>query len=59
MKELPAELEKKWKNQHFEDAEAAFKKVASEGQSTTGPSFFQKAKDLPLTVLQAQKPNAE
>ncbi len=55
MKELPAELEKKWKVQHFNDAEAAFKRVAIEGQAAAGPSFFQKGKDIPLTVLQAKK----
>ena len=55
MKELPAELEKRWKVQHFNDAEAAFKRVAIEGQAAAGPSFFQKSKDIPLTVLQAKK----
>jgi zeaxanthin epoxidase len=55
MKQLPAELEKKWKVQHFNDAEAAFKRVAAEGQVSAGPSFFQKAKDTPLTVMQAKK----
>lgn len=55
MKELPAELEKKWKVQHFNDAEAAFKRVAMEGQAVAGPSFFQKGKDVPLTVLQAKR----
>jgi hypothetical protein len=55
MKDLPAELEKRWKVQHFNDAEAAFKRVEIEGQAAAGPSFFQKGKDVPLTVLQAKK----
>lgn len=55
MKELPAELEKRWKAQHFKDSEAAFEKVEREGQAAAGPSFFEKGKDTPLTVMQARK----
>ena len=43
MGDLPKKLEAKWKIQHEKDAEAAFAKVASEGQKSAGPSFFRKA----------------
>ena len=43
MGDLPAALEKKWKEQHEKDAEAAFELVAKEGQKSAGPSFFKKA----------------
>mmetsp|Transcript_24950 Transcript_24950/g.36622 ORF Transcript_24950/g.36622 Transcript_24950/m.36622 type:complete len:582 (+) Transcript_24950:89-1834(+) len=43
MGDLPSELEKKWKVEHFKTAEEAFERVAVEGQSVAGASFFQKA----------------
>lgn len=43
MGDLPKKLEAKWKIQHEKDAEAAFAKVASDGQKSSGPSFFSKA----------------
>jgi zeaxanthin epoxidase len=52
IKETAAALEAKWREQHFKDSEAAFARVAVEGQKVTMPSFFQREKDL---VLQAQK----
>lgn len=54
MKDLPEELAKKWKVEHFEQAEAAFERVSVEGQSAAAPSFFQKS-ELPVTALQAKK----
>jgi len=43
MKEIPKRLEEKWRETHVESSEAAFEKVEKEGQTTSGPSFFQKA----------------
>lgn len=54
IKEIAAELEEKWKAKHREEAEDAFALVKEEGQTISGPSFFQKA-ELPETVLAAKK----
>ena len=63
MPEIAADLEAKWKKTHFKDAESAFDRVAVEGQSAAGPSFFKKAEisspvfstsDAPATVLSAK-----
>jgi len=43
MGELPAKLEEKWRVEHEISSEKVFERVAREGQTTTGPSFFQKA----------------
>jgi len=43
MKTLPSELEKKWREAHFNSSEEAFELVEREGRSTTAaatPSFF-------------------
>ena len=40
MGDLPAQLEAEWKQRHKVSAEAAFEKVAVDGQGTVGPSFF-------------------
>jgi len=42
---VPKALETKWKEKHRKGAEAAFDRVAKEGQSVGGPSFFEKAKE--------------
>lgn len=67
MKELAAVLEERWKANHFKTAEEAFERVAVEGQSAAGPSFFKKAdiptpvpktgskEKIPATVLAAKK----
>lgn len=67
MKELAAALEAKWKTNHFKTAEEAFERVAVDGQSAAGPSFFKKAEvptpmlktsrkeKVPATVLSAKK----
>ena len=68
MRETAAELEKKWKEVHYESSEENFKLVEKEGQSVAMPSFFKKAeiaapeikiKDAPATVLQAKKDDTE
>jgi len=43
MGDLPKRLEEAWRARHREDAEAAFERVAREGQKVGGPSFFAKA----------------
>lgn len=43
MNEIPAELEAKWREEHYNTAEEAFARVAEEGQQLSMPSFFQKA----------------
>lgn len=50
MGDLPAALEEKWKKSHKEGAEAAFVRVAEEGQEVGKPSFFKIAE----TVLAAK-----
>jgi len=61
MKDIPDKLESKWRTEHYKSAEAAFARVASEGQAAAGPSFFEKAKADPVpsdrvaTVLKATK----
>ena len=42
---LPEELEAEWRKTHFESSEAAFKKVAEEGQAKAGPSFFKNSEE--------------
>jgi len=54
IREIAADLEKKWKAKHVEEAEDAFALVREEGQQISGPSFFQKA-ETPQTVLAAKK----
>ena len=54
MKDLPAELEARWKEDHVRKAEVAFARAATEGQTASAPSFFQKA-DMPLTAMSAKK----
>lgn len=51
MNELPKLLEERWRKTHEETAEIAFERVAKEGQSTAGPSFFQKATTEEATVV--------
>jgi len=43
MKEIAADLEEKWRTKHFEASEEVFARVATEGQTASGPSFFKKA----------------
>ena len=43
IKEIAADLELKWRTEHFKTSEDAFARVAAEGQSVAGPSFFKKA----------------
>mmetsp|Transcript_7850 Transcript_7850/g.10759 ORF Transcript_7850/g.10759 Transcript_7850/m.10759 type:complete len:606 (-) Transcript_7850:126-1943(-) len=45
MENIPSELETRWKTKHFESAEKEFARVAVEGQSSAGPSFFKKAEE--------------
>ena len=45
MGDLPKQLEAKWKERHRVGAEAAFAKVAEEGQAVGAPSFFAKVAD--------------
>ena len=45
MGDLPKQLEAKWKELHRVGAEAAFAKVAEEGQAVGAPSFFAKVAD--------------
>lgn len=57
---IPAALEAKWRDSHFETSEAAFDKVEKEGRAeSSGPSFFQSggeaAAEQPVTVMSAQK----
>ena len=40
MGDLPKQLEATWRERHRKAAEAAFAKVAEEGQSEAAPSFF-------------------
>lgn len=64
IKEIAADLETKWRTKHFKTSEDAFARVAAEGQSVAGPSFFKKAEIIspmpskstdkkPATVLAA------
>ena len=57
MNDVPALLEAKWKETHFESSEKAFERVAKDGQIESGPSFFQKSaiSEKPATVLTSQK----
>jgi zeaxanthin epoxidase len=61
MKDIPNQLESKWRKEHYKSAEEAFQRVATEGQATAGPSFFEKAKVDPVssdrvaTALKATK----
>ena len=64
MKNLPSDLEKKWRTSHFKSSQEAFEKVDKEGRTmTAGPSFFKIAeldvaplpKKAPATALAAQK----
>ena len=48
-------MKEEWKTKHREEAEDAFALVREEGQKVSGPSFFQKAVELPQTVLAAKK----
>mmetsp|Transcript_37879 Transcript_37879/g.56694 ORF Transcript_37879/g.56694 Transcript_37879/m.56694 type:complete len:598 (-) Transcript_37879:316-2109(-) len=43
MGSLPKELNEKWKSEHYRTSEKEFERVAIEGQSTGGPSFFKTA----------------
>lgn len=43
MKDIPTALESKWRTEHFASAEEAFEKVARDGQTAAGPSFFSKS----------------
>ena len=43
MGDLPKILNEKWKEQHKKRSEEEFKRVAAEGQSAGGPSFFKTA----------------
>jgi len=43
MGSLPKELNEKWKAEHYRTSEKEFERVAIEGQSTGGPSFFKTA----------------
>ena len=54
IREIAADLEKKWKTTHIEEAEDAFAAVKEDGVKISGPSFFQKA-ETPQTVLAAKK----
>lgn len=54
IREVAADLEKKWEVKHREDAEDSFALVKEEGQKVSGPSFFQKA-EQPATVMAAKK----
>lgn len=54
MGDLPKALEAKWKKQHQIEAEAAFERVAEDGQSAGAPSFF-KIAEQPATVMNAKK----
>jgi zeaxanthin epoxidase len=57
MDETAAALEVAWKEKHFEGAEKAFA-LADEGfKRETGPSFFEKAKTTPATVMSATRNN--
>ena len=42
MEDLPKALAEKWEAKHVEASEEAFARVAVEGQSVSGPSFFKK-----------------
>ena len=54
MGDLPQRLEAAWRTRHREASEAAFKRVAAEGQSAAGPSFFAKVEDdAPPTDISA------
>lgn len=62
MREIAADLETKWRTRHFEASEDEFARVATEGQSAAGPSFFKAAEIVmpnmskdkqPATVLKA------
>jgi zeaxanthin epoxidase len=44
MGDLPAELEKIWKANHFETSEKVFEEAAAGKTFESGPSFFEKAK---------------
>jgi len=54
MGDLPAALQAKWREQHEDDAEAAFIRVQEDGQTIAAPSFF-KIAEQPATVLQAKR----
>jgi zeaxanthin epoxidase len=57
MDETAKALEVAWKDKHFKGAEKAFA-LADEGfQPETGPSFFEKAKTTPATVMSATRNN--
>lgn len=56
MDEIAEKLQERWVSQHKESAEEAFALKDDGFVRETGPSFFQKAKDIiPETVLQARK----
>jgi len=54
MGDLPKALEAKWEKQHKIEAEAAFERVAEEGQASAAPSFFKIAEQA-ATVMSAKK----
>ena len=50
MGDLPKRLEETWRQRHRQDAEEAFNKAATEGQSVGSPSFFAKEKEATETA---------
>jgi zeaxanthin epoxidase len=57
MDETAAALEAAWKDKHVIGAEKAFALAEQGFQRETGPSFFEKAKTTPATVMAATRNN--